>query len=69
MLTLDVVSFNAAISACEKGKQWEVALALLQEIGNNVLIPDLLSCNAVVSACDKGKQWKGALGLLQEMVH
>ena len=28
----DVISFNAAISACEKGGQWERALALLDEM-------------------------------------
>ena len=31
LLTPDVVSSNAANSACEKGKQWEGALRLLQE--------------------------------------
>ena len=32
LLTPNVVSFNAAMSACEKGKQWEGALGLLHEM-------------------------------------
>ena len=32
LLTPHVVSCNASISACEKGKEWEGALALLQEM-------------------------------------
>ena len=31
-LTPNVVSYNAGISACEKGKELEGALALLQEM-------------------------------------
>ena len=63
------MSFSAAISACEKGKQWEGALGLLQEMVHQLLTPDVVSFNASISACEKGKQWEGALGLLQEMVH
>ena len=32
LLTPNVVSFSASVSACEKGKQWEGALGLLQEM-------------------------------------
>ena len=43
LLTLDIVSLSAAISACEKGKQWEVAPGLLQQIVHQLLIPDVVS--------------------------
>ena len=69
MLTLDAVSWNAALSACEKSKQWERALGLLEEMVRQLLTPNVVSWNAAMSACEKGKQWEGALGLLQEMVH
>ena len=32
VLMRSVVSYNATVSACEKGKQWEGALTLLQEM-------------------------------------
>ena len=67
LLTPDVVSWGAAISACEKGKRWERALGLLQEMVHQLLTPDVMSCNAAGSAYEKGKQWDGYLGLLQEM--
>ena len=54
-LTPDVVSHSAAISACEKGKHWEEALGLLQEMLRRSLTPDAVSRNAVISACEKGK--------------
>eukprot|EP00438_Fugacium_kawagutii_P011832 Skav225756 [mRNA] locus=scaffold6265:16324:16593:+ [translate_table: standard] len=40
----DVISFNACISACEKGRQWEHALALLEEIASKQLSPTQISC-------------------------
>ena len=42
-LTPNVVSWSAAISACEKGKQWEGALGLLQEMVRQLLTPDVVS--------------------------
>ena len=68
--TPDVVRFNAAVSACEKDKQWDRALELLRKtVHHQLLTPDVVSFSAAISACEKGKQWQGALGLLQEMFH
>lgn len=60
-LELDVISFNACISACEKGFRWERALSLLQEIIRKKLRPteiSYLACkicfkiwNFISSAC------------------
>ncbi|CAK0841582.1 unnamed protein product [Prorocentrum cordatum] len=52
--------------ACEKGGQWQPALALLSEIWEAKL-PDVISYNAGISACEKGEQWELALALLSEM--
>ena len=38
-----MISFNADISACEKGTQWEVALNLLSEMPQPRLMPNLIS--------------------------
>ena len=62
-----LVSYNAGISACEKGGQWPEALSLLREMDQVKLEPNVISYNAGVSACEKGKQWPEALSLLREM--
>ena len=64
----DVVSYSAAISTCEKGKQWEGALALLQEMVRKELTPNVVSYSSAISACEKGKLWEGTLALLREMI-
>ena len=38
-----LVSYNAGISACGKGKQWQQALALLSEVWEAKLEPDVIS--------------------------
>ena len=55
------ISYNAAISACEKGRQWHGTLQLLHEIPGKAIAPDTASGNAAISACRKGQQWWGAL--------
>ena len=42
-MSQNVMSYNAAISACEKGKQWEGAPALLQEMVCQLLTPNVVS--------------------------
>ena len=62
-----LVSYNAGISACEKGDQWQRALALLSEMREAKLEPSVISYSAGISACEKGEQWQRALALLSEM--
>ena len=66
-LTPNEISYSAAISACEKGKQWEEALRLLQQMTCRALTPNEISYSAAISACEKSKQWEEALRLLQQM--
>ena len=68
LLIPDSVCYNAAISTCEKGKEWQVALGFLQEMVRQLLMPNLLSCGTAISACEKGNQWQRALGLFEEIV-
>ena len=49
-LESDVVSYNASISASEKGSQWAQALALLREMFDRRLESDVVSYNASISA-------------------
>ncbi|CAK0875286.1 unnamed protein product [Prorocentrum cordatum] len=66
--SLTPISYNAGISACEKGEQWQRALALLSEMREAKLDPDVISYNVGISACEKGQQWQRALALLSEML-
>ena len=62
-----MIIFSAAISACEKGGQWERALSLLDEMRESGVTPNVFSFNAAISACEKGGQVERALSLLEEM--
>ena len=46
----DVITYNAAISACGKGSQWHEALELLAEMECRVLKPDDITYSAAISA-------------------
>ena len=51
----NVVCYNAAISACEKARQCDRALELLEELEHLLhTLPDVISYNAAISACEKG---------------
>ncbi|CAK0817015.1 unnamed protein product [Prorocentrum cordatum] len=63
----DVISYNAGISACGKGEQWQRALALLSEMWEAKVEPNVISYSAGASACETGEQWQRALALLGEM--
>ncbi|CAK0891072.1 unnamed protein product [Prorocentrum cordatum] len=60
------VSFNAAISACEKCGQWQQALLLFVDLRLAKLTPDVITYSAGASACEKGGQWRRALSFLKE---
>ncbi|CAE8591103.1 unnamed protein product, partial [Polarella glacialis] len=59
------VSYNAAVNACEKGRTWERAIGLVQEMlrGGGVA-PDIITFNSAISACEKAQQWEIALSLV-----
>ena len=66
MATPDTISYNAAISACEKGGQWQRVLALLKTMCEERVWPNTTSYSAAISACEKGKHWELGLHLLEE---
>ena len=57
----NLVSFNAAISACEAAGEWQVALCLLACITVSSHKADLLTYNSLISALGRGEQWQLAL--------
>ena len=60
-----MIKCNAAISACEKAKQSEQALELLEVMRQKGLEPGVITCNAAISACEKAIQWEQALELVE----
>ena len=61
----NVISHNAAISACEKGGQWQHAMSLFEAIIE--ADRDVISYSATMNACQRGGQWQQALLLMEEM--
>ena len=51
----DVITYNAVISACEKGRRPDEALKLLAEMKAASLKPDVITYSAVISACREGR--------------
>lgn len=68
-LQLDVISFNAAISACGKSNQWVLALQLLDDLHRSRLQSDQISFNAALAALGACEDWHIALQLLIQMDH
>ena len=60
-MVLDVITYSALISACEKGKQPDRALELFEAMKQQGVIPNTITYSALISACEKGKQLERAL--------
>ena len=63
----DTVVYNAAISACEKGRAWETALQLINQMRRVGIRLSPVTYGAGISACEKGRQWEHALTLLDQV--
>jgi len=63
----DVFSFNAEISAFEKGARWQRALKLFAEMYQAGVVRNTITYNATISACEKRAQWQRASELFAEM--
>jgi len=56
---------NALIGACEKGKQPERALGVIQAMQRLGLLTDVTAYTCAMDACEKGSQTEQALTLFQ----
>eukprot|EP00973_Karenia_brevis_P080821 11212780-Karenia_brevis.AAC.1 len=66
-LSPNVISFSAAISACEKCGQWQRVDPLVDEMRSRGLSPNVIIFSAAISACDNGGQRLHVVPLLDEM--
>lgn len=71
----NTITFNAAISACEKGGRPDKALQLFEHLLNEgpkfpaPVYPDTITYNAALSACEKGGQPDEALQLFEHLLN
>ncbi|CAE6940626.1 ANK1 [Symbiodinium sp. CCMP2592] len=63
--SIDVISINAALSACERSGQWQPAMSLLE--GCLPSVPDIVSYGTAVSAFEKEGRWEEAVYLLSRL--
>jgi len=54
----NIITYNALISASEKGKQPGQAVEMFHAMQGQSVVPDIITFNALISACEKGKQPK-----------
>jgi pentatricopeptide repeat domain-containing protein 1 len=62
-----LIAINAAMAGCERAKQWQKALELLERTIALGLKPDVITFNTAISALAKGGEWQTALSLLGGM--
>ncbi|CAJ1438727.1 unnamed protein product [Effrenium voratum] len=60
------VSFNAAVSACERLAHWEAACVLIDSMSVSAVVADIISFNAARSALGRAAIWPHALGGLRQ---
>ena len=53
---VNTITYSAAISACEKGAEWDIALDMLKTMGDVGVQVSTIICSAAVSACEKGAE-------------
>ena len=66
-----MITYNAAISACEKGPRPHLALHMLQQLQVRGFRPDVITYSAAISVCEKGQiLWQAMLhqGLLPDVI-
>ena len=63
-----MITYNALVSAFQKGARQQRALEILEAMLYQGLLPDGITYNALVSACEKGALQQRALELVEAML-
>ena len=63
----NVFHYNSLISVCEKMKNWERAMNLLDQMEREGVKKNEVTFSSAISACEKSGNWKTALELLKRM--
>eukprot|EP00435_Cladocopium_sp_Y103_P073603 s16_g44.t1 len=69
LVSPDLITYNAVVSACEKGGQWALALSIFNqmELGGSEL-PNCVTYQGLLSACERESQWEVGLQVLDHML-
>ena len=52
----NTITYDAAISACEKGGQWQQGLELFERMRGECVQRDTITYGVAISACEKGEE-------------
>ena len=63
----ETICFSAAVGACEKRQEWQLALGLLSRMAEAKVEAETICYSAAIGACEKRQEWQLALGLLSRM--
>lgn len=67
-LRSNVVTFGAAIGACERGSLWQQSVYLLRSLQSQRLEANVVVGSAAISACAKCGQWELVLQMLADLL-
>ncbi len=59
---------SAAISACQKGQQWQLAPQMMETMQARGVQLDVISVGAAISVCQTRQQWHLALQMMETML-
>eukprot|EP00973_Karenia_brevis_P000050 6090-Karenia_brevis.AAC.1 len=65
-MSLDVISFSAAMLMYRGGGLWQRVAPLFVEVSIDTLFPNVIIFNAAISARKKHRQWQRAVPLSTE---
>ena len=60
------VTYSAAVSACERSGQWQLALYYLRLMPQAKVVANEIMYSAAIGACEHGGQWQLALNMFAE---
>ena len=64
----DTITYNSALSACEKGEHWQQALGSFERMQGEYVQRNTITYSAAIRACEKGGQLQQALELCERLV-
>ncbi|CAE7024593.1 unnamed protein product [Symbiodinium sp. CCMP2456] len=61
------ISYKAAIGACGRAENWQVAMHLFREMPRAAITPNVIIYNTTITAAEKAGVWPWALALFHEI--